>query len=341
MRTSATAALTAALGALALVLMPPAAAAPRYAVIALSHADHTVYELDPDSGAILHHVVVPGEPGAAAIAPDGGTIYVTMPTRGSIQAIDARTFSLAGRIDSRYFTPRRATASGLGSLDLNSAGTKLYVGVGQPSAASLVEVDLKSRLTRKFDLGLKGGQAFQIQPGTDWLYYPFREADRVVVFDTTLGRRTATFPVKGGPGSVGFAPNGDVWFHGDRDGTVTIVSSMTNRIQRVLRTGGRGAGRIAVSPDGHYAASTRAGSQEVVLIDARTKRVLGSVRTGKGPAFPLFSPDGARLFVMTSGDGAIVVIDVTARKVTARWKVGTDPFGGGLRYLARRRPPAA
>ncbi|MDE3155733.1 MAG: hypothetical protein KGN76_11560 [Acidobacteriota bacterium] len=321
-----------AIGALALLLQPAGAAA-RYTLVVLSHADRSVYELDPDSGRILHRVQLPADPRDAAISPDGNQIYVSLPAAGTIQTIDARSFTLAGRIDSRAFAARPAPAG----LALTSDGTTLYAGAGD----GLVEVDLASHLTRRWERGLLPDGLFQIQPGSDWLYFPTGNTNRVIVFDTSTHRRTAVLRVNGDPADVGFAPNGDVWFSEDRDGTATVASSMTHRVQQVVRTGGRGASRIAVSPDGRYVAVTHAASQDVALIDARARRLLGVVATGRGPGFPVFSADSARLFVMNRGAGDVAVVDVSRRTVVARWKAGTDPFGGGLRYLAHPQPPAA
>ena len=60
-----------------------------------------------------------------------------------------------------------------------------------------------------------------------------------------------------------------------------------------------------------------------------------TVKVGKGPGFPLFSPDSSKLYVMNSGDGNVSVIDLKTMQVTATHKVGTDPFGGGIRLTAK------
>src|SRR4029077_12483910 len=70
---------------------------------------------------------------------------------------------------------------------------------------------------------------------------------------------------------------------------------------------------------------------DVAIIDAASKTVLATVKIGKGPGFPMFSPDSTRLYVMESGMGDLVVIDLKTMSVSARYKVGTDPFGGGVR----------
>lgn len=151
------------------------------------------------------------------------------------------------------------------------------------------------------------------------------------MIDTKTDRILKIIPVEGGPVGVAFAPKGEVWFHEDGDGSVTVADSKSDQVIKVIQTGGKGAGRMAVSPDGKYAASTHSESQDVAIIDAASKSMLSTVKIGRGPGFPVFSPDSSRLYVMESGMGDVVVIDLKTMSVAARHTIGTDPFGGGLK----------
>ena len=311
----------------AALLRHPATAASRYTLIIVSPGNRTVYEVDPDSGRVMHALALAGEPADAAVSPDGNTIYVTQP--GSVDAVDARTFRVHGRIAS---LPAGATPYAEAITD---DGTKLYVGVGQRTGSALLAVDLAGHATRTIALGVAGGRFFGIQLGTNLLYYPAGPAQAVLVIDTESDRKTATIPVKGGPADVAFAPNGEVWVQNDADGSVAIVNSMDNRVRQVIATDGRGPGRIAVSPSGQYAAATHGETEDVAVFDARTHRLAGTVHLGTGPSFPIFSADSTKLFVLNSGAGDVAVIDSKTLNVTARWRIGTDPSAGALRYLAR------
>src|SRR5207249_3843757 len=102
---------------------------------------------------------------------------------------------------------------------------------------------------------------------------------------------------------VAFAPNGEVWIHCDGnngiEGTVHVIDSTTDTITKTIQTPGKGAGRMAVSPNGKWAASTHGDSKDVAVINAETKEVVGSVEVG-GLGFPLFSPDSKMLYVMVT-----------------------------------------
>lgn len=322
-----------------------------HTLIVLSHTNHTVYELDPATGKVLHEFVAPDQPHEAAITADGGTIFASIPMAGFVEIIDGKTFKEKGRIESDYFKrtpqPRRAgrngappgppnTSASPHGMSLNNDGTKLYIGTENADISGVIVYDVKAgKVLKKIDLLLEGGHYLQIQPGTDKLYYPHRTDNRVVVIDTRSDRVTKVIPIEGGPVGVAFAPNGEVWFHEDGDGSVTVVDSKKDEVIKVIQTGGKGAGRMAVSPDGRFAASPHSESQDVAIIDAVNKTVVATVKIGKGPGFPLFSPDSRKLYVLESGNGDVVVIDLNTMSVSARHKIGTDPFGGGVKTAAR------
>lgn len=142
--------------------------------------------------------------------------------------------------------------------------------------------------------------------------------------------------VDGGPVGVAFSPAGEAWVHSDYDGSVTIIDTRNDEVLEVIQTGGEGAGRISVSPDGRLAASTHGGTQDVAIIDTRTRRVVASVRLGPGPGFPLFSPGSDKLYVMNSSAGDVAVVDMKSMEVEARYAVGVNPFGGSIRPVGGR-----
>jgi YVTN family beta-propeller protein len=152
----------------------------------------------------------------------------------------------------------------------------------------------------------------------------------VLVIDTKTDAITKIIPIAGGPVGVGFAPNGDVWIHNDGDGAVYVIDSKTDSVVKVLKNLGQGAGRMAVSPDGKWAASTHGTSQDVGLINGATREVAATIKIGRGPAFPVFSPDGTKLYVMNVGEGDVCVIDTRTMAIITRYKVGVNPFGGAV-----------
>ncbi len=325
-----------------------------HTIIAHSQGEATVFELDPVSGKILHQLKVSGQPHEGAITSDAKTIFVSIPGSAHVVMIDADTFQEKGKVESEFFKrspqsrpaaedgrprPPNTSASPHG-VAVTEDGEKLYVGVENADIPGLVVYDLKNgRTLKKIDLLLTGGHIFAIQPKTGKLYYPHKEDERVVVIDTKTDKIVKLIPVKGGPRGIAFAPNGEVWFHEDGDGSVTVVDSKTDDVVKVIPTAGKGIGRIAVSPDGSFAASTHDQTLDVTVIDTRTKTVVKTipVGSGKNPSaalkimYPMFSPDSSKLYVMNPSDGDITVIDVKQWTIAGRHKALTTTFGGVLR----------
>jgi YVTN family beta-propeller protein len=305
----------------------------------LSHSDNTAYELDPATGKILNQFTAVNQPHEGVASPDGKTFYAAIPNGPHVVILDAATFKEKGRIESPFFRSSRENGSASPhGIALTTDGSKLYVGLENADIPGIVVYDTKAnKVLRKIDVVLRGGHFLAIQPNTDKLYYPMREDNRLLVIDTRTDQIAKIVAIDGGPVGVGFAPNGEVWIHNDRDGAVHVIDGRTDTIVKTLKGLGTGAGRMAVSPDGRWAASTHSGSQDVAIIDAVKKEVAGTIKIGRGPGFPVFSPDSSKLYIMNAGEGDVCVIDVKAMNIAARHKVGVNPFGGGLRLTAARQ----
>ena len=319
------------------VTLTTVSSAQTHTIVALSHTDHTVYDVDPASGKVLRQFKAAEQPHEGIASVDGTTYYAAIPNGPHVVILDA-DFKEKGRIESPYFRSSRENGSASPhGIALTSDGSKLYVGLENADIPGIVVYDTRAnKVLKKIDVVLRGGHFLAIQPGTDKLYYPMREDNRVLVIDTKTDTISKVIMLPGGPVGVGFAPNGEVWIHDDGDGKVHVIDGKTDTVVKTLDDLGTGAGRMAVSPDGKWAASTHGGTQDVAVIDAAGKRLAGRVPLGKGPGFPIFSPDSRSLYVMNYGEGDIAVIDVATLKVTARHKVGATPFGGSLRRTSSR-----
>jgi len=324
------------------------AAAQQHSVIALSHSDNTVYDLDPASGRIVHQFTAQNQPHEGVVSPDGRTIFVAIPQAGHVVILDAETFQEKGKIETEFFHEGGQSTSPHG-IAVNADGSKVYIGIERSEIPGIVVYDVNAgRVAGKIDVLLEGGHFLAIDPRTDRLYYPMRTDNRVVVIDTKTDKVQQIVEVEGGPVGVDFTPGGEAWIHSDYDGSVTVIDMDSNEVvQRIERTG-EGAGRIAVSPDGRFAASTRGGSADVAIIDTAKREVVARVPVG-GLGFPLFSPDSRRLYVMTAASyagsppsleivrgGGVTVIDMSTLKAVARHAAGVNPFGGAIRQAGGR-----
>ncbi len=336
---------------LGVLLLQGGVQAQDHTIIALSHSDFTAYELDPATGRIINQFKADNQPHESAVTLDGKTIFAAIPQGPHVVILDGETLKQIGKIESEYFTrpplempqipgqpPRPpSTSASPHGVALNRAASKLYIGVETSDVPGIVVYDVRAgRVSKKIDLLLEGGHFLAIDQQTDKLYYPHRADNRVVVIDTRTDQILKIIHVEGGPVGVAFSPASEAWVHSDYDGSVTVIDTRNDEVIDLIQTGGEGAGRIAVSPDGRFAASTHGGTEDVAIIDTQTRTVVASVATGPGPGFPLFSPGSDKLYVMNSRAGDVAVVDMKSMEVEARYAVGVNPFGGSIRSVGGR-----
>src|SRR5213593_4473856 len=68
-------------------------------------------------------------------------------------------------------------------------------------------------------------------------------------------------------------------------------------------------------------------SDNVTVIDAATRAVVGTIRVGKRPRGVVVSPDGRRVYVTNSNSDSISVIDAKSLAVLSTGPAGLDPEG--------------
>ncbi len=83
---------------------------------------------------------------------------------------------------------------------------------------------------------------------------------------------------------------------------------------------------VLFSPDGRYAYVALVAAGSVAVVDARTKRVVTTIPTGKRAHAPMPSPDGTRLLVVNVGDSTVTEILADTRRGVFR-KGRTIPVG--------------
>jgi len=141
MRSRLIAAVTLVAGAAAIV----AAQGRAHTLVVLSHSNHTVYEMNPATGAVVHEFVAPDQPHEAAITADGGTVFASVPAAGFVEILDGRTFTEKGRIDSDHFRRRDGKPASPHGMGLNADNTKLYIGTENADVPGVVVYDVKAR----------------------------------------------------------------------------------------------------------------------------------------------------------------------------------------------------
>jgi DNA-binding beta-propeller fold protein YncE len=137
----------------------------------------------------------------------------------------------------------------------------------------------------------------------------------------------------------------EVWL-GANDGKVVLVYN-PNTGQKVATIDGFGmAYRMSVTPDGKYAVVSDPGGERVMIVDAKSHKILHTLEMANLPgasaeaaAHPspqgvILSRDGKIGFVTLKALGEVAVIDLVAGKVIKTLKVGGGSDGVGFSQLS-------
>ena len=125
--------------AVALTASAAVASAQSHTLVALSHSDHTVNELDPVTGKILHKFTAVDQPHEGIASPDGKTFYAAVPNGPHVVILETSGFTETGRIESPFFKSSRANGSASPhGIALTGDGSKLYVGLENADIPGIV-----------------------------------------------------------------------------------------------------------------------------------------------------------------------------------------------------------
>src|SRR2546423_2072211 len=122
----------------------------------------------------------------------------------------------------------------------------------------------------------------------------------------------------------------------ERDGTITIINTATNRVVSTIQVGARARG-IHLSPDNShlfvalsYPTNSRRGEDKIAEIDVASGSVIAKYDAGTDPENFIISADGARLYIANEDAGTASVTDMKTNHVVATMVVGFEPEGVAL-----------
>lgn len=177
----------------------------------------------------------------------------------------------------------------------------------------------------------------------------------VSAFDLEKGARLANLPTGDGAEGIAVAPGGrELWVTNRAADTVSIVDLETLRVAATVPCPAFPI-RVKLTPDGRWALVTAARSGELVVLDARQRKVErrigfavegkaepGRLVTGFGespvPIGVVVEPGGGKAYVALSNADRVAVVDLSIFTVTGFLTAGREPDGMAYSPLAPGRP---
>jgi YVTN family beta-propeller protein len=137
-------------------------------------------------------------------------------------------------------------------------------------------------------------------------------------------------PVGSGPEGFDVSPDGkEVWAANSHDGTVSIIDVTKKAVIETLKTQTRFANRLKFTPDGKLVFISDLGGNNLLIIDAVSRKEVKTIDLGGGSAGILMQPDGARAYVAVGSENGVSVIDLKTLEVTGHIESGPGPDGLG------------
>jgi PQQ-dependent catabolism-associated beta-propeller protein len=135
---------------------------------------------------------------------------------------------------------------------------------------------------------------------------------------------------------TGSAQAGRLYVTNERDGTLQVIDTATDRVITTARIADRPRG-LALSPDGkrlYLAVSwwrdgrrARTNQERILALDAHTLKAVREYPAGTDPECVAVSPDGKRLYLSNEDAGTASIVDTGSGRNVATLIVGTEPEG--------------
>ena len=158
-------------------------------------------------------------------------------------------------------------------------------------------------------------------------------SDSVTAIERTAdgaGWRETQIAVGKGPEGIDISPDGkEVWSANSQSGSISIIDAATHQVLQTLDVKTKHSNRLKFTLDGTLVLVSDAESDDVVVVEAATRKELKRIKVGRVPLGILMEPGGVRAYVAASQDNSIAVIDLKSLEVLKHIATGNDPDGLG------------
>jgi DNA-binding beta-propeller fold protein YncE len=251
------------------------------------------------------------------VARDPAYLYVPDSNGSTTTVIDQRTRRVVRVIHSGALSQHVNPSYDLRTLYVDASAADQLVAINPRTA----RVERRIPVTRPYNLYFTpdGRQAIVMA----------EEHDAITFTDPQTFKRGATLRVRScdGPNHADFSGNGRFFVVTcEFSGTALKISTLTHAVIGRLSLGAMSMPQdIRISPDGTTFFIAEMGRDEVAMVDARTLKRIGKIKTPSMPHGLMPSRDGRFLYVTDRGAGEVSVVSFARRSIVDTWVI---PGGG-------------
>ena len=142
------------------------------------------------------------------------------------------------------------------------------------------------------------------------------------------GWKETNIAVGKGPEGIDISPDDkQVWAANSGDGTVSVIDTATSKVTHTFNVHTKHSNRLKFTNDGKLVLISDPATDELMVVDAATKKIVKQLNVGRGPGGILIAPGGERAYVALAGDNAVAVIDLHKLEIAERIPTGPGPDG--------------
>ena len=306
-----------------------------YYVLALND-DATISVVDPFFGfgttKLLALIPLTANGYDWALTKDQGTIFVSIPDKGQIAAVDTATWEVSKYLDTDIQPTR---------LALQPDGQYLWVVGGGSSQSSLAAFRTGTlELAARQRVG-KGSHELVASSDSSFVFVTNGEDNSISVVDTRTLNMVKEIQIGEGPVSATYSELANAVYVSQTDaGSIAVIDGKSLSVTKTIQAD-PGLAEIAVAPGGRYVFVLNRKKDLVQIIDSSVNEIVQSGTVGKVPFQISFTKDFAYINHLDSTDVYMVSLDQVGRKgvplTVVTFPGGQQPLGAtGINSPAAR-----
>ncbi len=307
-------------------------------LVVLNKSDHEAVLVDPETYQVAAKLPTGKGPHEVAGSSDGWTAFASNYGAFSIFKEGERPKIEPGHTITVLDLKKRAvkTTFDLGSYTsphgiwVSKDGSRLWVTC--EGAQAVLELDAATgKILKAWKTNQQTSHMVVPTPDEKKLYVTNIRSGSVSVIDRAAAKEAeavTTVPTAAGSEGIDVSPDGrEVWVANREGNTLSILSTVTDKVIASVESGGQMPIRVKFTPDGKQVWVSNARSNTVTVFDAAGRKLVTTIEVGAVPVGIQMTPDGKRAFVANTNANQVTVIDVPARKVLKTFSPGTEPDG--------------
>ena len=307
------------LGACAAIATVAAAETPSTALLVVNKGEDSMAIVDPQTRKVVGKVTTAGRPHEVAVSPDGKMAFLANMGNNTLSVVDLVGQKVVRHVD-------------LGGLTLphgiHFAGGKVYF-TAQGSKA----IGRYDPATNKIDLVLGTGQdgthTVVVTKDLSHIFAANMAANSIAVFERIekpADWKLTTIPVGKRPEGIDISADGKEFWVAHSD-TVSIIDIASKKVKETFSVQTKVSNKLTFTPDGKRVIISDNTGNELVVLDAATRKPIKRIKLGNKVTKFQVEPDGSRVYVAVADDNNVAIIDLKTFEVTGRFTTGIDPDG--------------